>query len=710
MGAASPSPPVDRRPRFRFGDFTLDLDSGFLSRDGEEIRLRPKSFEVLTYLVQRHGKLVTKDELVRAVWANVIVTDNSLAQCLVEIRRALDDDEQQIIRTVARRGYLFAAPIAEWPAPGSLSHTVTEQAGRSTAVRGLALAGVAAAVVAAGWAAQRMLFGAPALEYTLLTDISGSVLAPALSSDGRMVAFVRGEDHFLSPGNQIWVKLLPNGEPIRLTNDSRLKYAPTFSPDGAYVAYSVLDSSGWNTYRVPSLGGEPQLFLQNASGLTWLADGRLLFSAQRGSIHMGIVAATPTRADERDVYWPAHQRGMAHFSYPSPDGRWALVIEMDHHPNWLPCRLVPIEGSSPGREVGPGGACTAAGWSPDGEWMYFTVELDGHGRLWRQRFPAGKPEQLTFGPAEAQGVAVDPGGRSLITSLGLRRNELWVRDAHGERPLSTQGTVAWWFSLSGSLGWSSVPSFSRDGRYLYYPYRPEPSASGFALWRTELATGRSEAVTELPVSEYDVSPDGAEVVFSTEGADGGVEIWRASTDKTFAPRRIVAGDVATPQFGADGRVLFRQTEGTLNRLRWMSADGSAHGNAVPFPIATLQTVSPDGRSAVAILQGGASFLFPIDADGAPVKLCGGCYAQWSPDGRWLYVTPTGSKQTLALPVEHGASAPQIPSGGLRSADDHALVPGAVVLDMEFVSPGLDPSTYAYVKTSLQRNLYRVQLD
>jgi len=424
---------------------------------------------------------------------------------------------------------------------------------------------------------------------------------------------------------------------------------------------------------------------------------------------MGIVAAAPARTDEHDVYWPAHQRGMAHFSYPSPDGRWALVIEMDHHPNWLPCRLVPVDGSSPGREVGPAEPCTAAGWSPDGAWMYFTAGIDGQGQLWRQRFPNGKPEQLTFGPAEAQGVAVDPDGRSLITSLGLRRSELWLRDAAGERPLSAQGSVAWWLSLAGSLGWASAPSFSRDGRYLYYPYRREPSAPGFTLWRTELATGRSEAVTELPVSEYDVSADGAEVVFSTERTDGTVEIWRARTDKTSAPRRIVAGDVATPQFGVDGRVLFRESEGTLNRLRWIGADGST-GHAVPFPIATLQTVSPDGRSAVAILQGGGSFLFSVDGGGTPVELCGGCYAQWAPDGRWLYVTPPGEKETLALPVEPGASAPQIPSGGIRSAHDHTLIPGAVVLDMEFVSPGLDPSTYAYVKTSMQRTLYRVVLD
>src|SRR5678810_1115122 len=100
------------RRQYRFGEFVLDLDTGFLRRNGRDVPLRPKSFEVLTYLVVHHGKLVTKNELVEAVWRDTAVTDNSLSQCLFEIRRALDDDSQTAIRTVARRGYVFDAPVS----------------------------------------------------------------------------------------------------------------------------------------------------------------------------------------------------------------------------------------------------------------------------------------------------------------------------------------------------------------------------------------------------------------------------------------------------------------------------------------------------------------------------------------------------------------------------------------------------------------------
>jgi DNA-binding winged helix-turn-helix (wHTH) protein len=70
------SAPRSRR-HYSFGDFTLDLDSGFLRRGIREIPLRPKPFEVLVYLVERHGKLVTKAELSNAVWPDTTVMDNT---------------------------------------------------------------------------------------------------------------------------------------------------------------------------------------------------------------------------------------------------------------------------------------------------------------------------------------------------------------------------------------------------------------------------------------------------------------------------------------------------------------------------------------------------------------------------------------------------------------------------------------------------------
>jgi predicted ATPase/DNA-binding winged helix-turn-helix (wHTH) protein len=98
---------------YRFGEFTLDLVRGGLFRSGNEVKLRPKVFEVLKYLVESSGRLISKGELAKAIWPDSFVTDDSLVQCTVELRRALGDPDQQIIKTIPRRGYLFSAAVDE---------------------------------------------------------------------------------------------------------------------------------------------------------------------------------------------------------------------------------------------------------------------------------------------------------------------------------------------------------------------------------------------------------------------------------------------------------------------------------------------------------------------------------------------------------------------------------------------------------------------
>ena len=100
-------------PSYSFEGFTLDLASGCLFREGKEVKLRPKSYEALTYLVENSGRLVSKDELMKALWPDSFVTDDSLVKCLRDVRLALEDDEQHYIKTVPRRGYLFTAQVSE---------------------------------------------------------------------------------------------------------------------------------------------------------------------------------------------------------------------------------------------------------------------------------------------------------------------------------------------------------------------------------------------------------------------------------------------------------------------------------------------------------------------------------------------------------------------------------------------------------------------
>jgi pimeloyl-ACP methyl ester carboxylesterase/DNA-binding winged helix-turn-helix (wHTH) protein len=94
-----------------FDRFIVDLRRCALRCGQEEIRLRPRSFDVLRYLAEHAGRVVPKEELIQAVWPGVFVTDDSLVQCIRDVRKALSDTPHHIIRTVPRRGYLFAAEV-----------------------------------------------------------------------------------------------------------------------------------------------------------------------------------------------------------------------------------------------------------------------------------------------------------------------------------------------------------------------------------------------------------------------------------------------------------------------------------------------------------------------------------------------------------------------------------------------------------------------
>ena len=109
--SASPLLPADDRT-FRFENVTLDLGHGSLRDANGVIELRSKSFEVLRYLVVNAGRLVTKEELFQAMWPNVTVSDESLTRCISDVRRALQDRDSRIIKTVPRRGYRFEASVS----------------------------------------------------------------------------------------------------------------------------------------------------------------------------------------------------------------------------------------------------------------------------------------------------------------------------------------------------------------------------------------------------------------------------------------------------------------------------------------------------------------------------------------------------------------------------------------------------------------------
>jgi adenylate cyclase len=106
-------------PRHEFGNFILDTDEHRLAQNGAELRLRGKVFDTLCVLVQNAGRLVRKDELLRAVWPDTIVEENNLDHCVSQLRKVFGA-ENSFIETVPRQGYRFNVEVKTVSAAPSL--------------------------------------------------------------------------------------------------------------------------------------------------------------------------------------------------------------------------------------------------------------------------------------------------------------------------------------------------------------------------------------------------------------------------------------------------------------------------------------------------------------------------------------------------------------------------------------------------------------
>jgi serine/threonine protein kinase/Tol biopolymer transport system component len=639
------------------------------------------------------------------------------------LQRCLEKDVKQRLRDIGDVPADIDHVLADLQATSSGGVPREAPAARPKSVRRLAaLAAVALLVIAAVAAAVWQLTSRHSelvsrLDWTQLTNFPDSVAQPALSPDGRMLTFIRGANSFTTSG-QVYVKMLPDGEPKQLANDTMTKMSPVFSPDGSRIAYTTTTAHNeWDTWVVPVLGGEPRRWLPNASGLIWTGRHKLLFSEKiRGSEgnHMKIVAADESRADARDLYVPMPKGAMAHRSYPSPDGRWALVAEMTDRGAWTPCRLVPMDASSTGRHVGPpGAACWFAGWSPDGAWMYFSSSAGKAFHAWRQRFSAGDtldpPEQVTSGPTEEEGIAIAPDGQSLITAVGMKRRSVLVHDSKGERAVSLEG-----YALS--------PTFTPDGKKLVYFVSESASARRGELWIADLDTNLTERLlpgfsvgtggTAAARSLFDVSPDGQWVVFETLDATGTSRLWLTPLDRRSPPRQIPNVEGDGPLFDPNGDILFRARDRDYGFAYRVRADGTGLQKVHEHPVIENKGLTPDGRWLAVYARptkerAGGTILLPVGG-GTPVPVYGrSMRIRWSPDGALLFMTV--SEQTYVVPVPRGQPLPTTPPTGFASPADMAALPGARVIDAADPAPGTTPDVYAFSRETVQRNLYRIPL-
>ncbi len=277
---------------YRFGDVCVDLKRLVITRGGAQVEIEPKAFDVLRYLLEHADRLVTKDELLESVWRDTFVTPNVLTRAVAQLRRVLGDDarEARYIETVARRGYRFIALVSTDPlvAVSPASEASAEPAPPRANTRGIGARLAATVLLAAATGGVALLARLPARRDaaevtavpTRVTIGGGNNTAPAISPDGRAVAFVSDRTGSL----EIYVVgLAPGSEEVAITHDGGQNMQPDWSPDGRWIAFHSRRRGG--VWIVPSTGGTPQQVVDRGSSPAWSPDSeRLVYTPDEGGL------------------------------------------------------------------------------------------------------------------------------------------------------------------------------------------------------------------------------------------------------------------------------------------------------------------------------------------------------------------------------------------------------------------------------------------
>ncbi len=298
---------------FRFDDVEVREREFLLIKAGEALPVEPKAFRVLLFLLRSPGRLITKDEILGAVWNDCAVSDNSLTRSIATLRRLLGDDthEPRYIATVPTVGYRFLCDVrvaeedsAELKAQGtsptiepSADDQPTPAAGgeRKGAMRGIfAGLGMAVLLLAAfliyraigggrvfGHAAHPAGKTASNARVVPLTTVAGNVWDPAFAPDGRQIAFIWDGENPVK--GDLYVQLVGADRPLRLTHtQSGYICCGDWSPDGQQIAFGRCRDDAGGVYVVPALGGAERKLTDvtcpfgEAGQPKWTADGKSL--------------------------------------------------------------------------------------------------------------------------------------------------------------------------------------------------------------------------------------------------------------------------------------------------------------------------------------------------------------------------------------------------------------------------------------------------
>jgi len=616
---------------YEFGAFRLDAVERVLWRGEEMIVLPPKVFDTLWMLVKEEGRVVSKSELMEAIWANAFVEEGNLSQNIYTLRRALGVDEhgRQFIETVPRRGYRFAVPVRlldeasnngandspaiapSQAAPLPPSAVAEKEIRPHSALRYALFAGLGVLVLSS-------LFGlglgvyqflnrrgeklqvAPIeqVRFQRLTD-SGDVIHPTISPDGKLLAYVRLEKQ----GESVWIKQIETGSSVQTLPPSRKGYRSlAFSPDSKYIFFREEPDPG-AIYQTSLLGGAPKKVAENVwSDFSVSPDGKqfafIRRDAGRKNAHL-LILSNIDGGGERELSArnaPLDYRGSAPAW--SPDATKLVVA--GGLQQQFPTRLLTVDvatGQETELKTQNWRGWTRALWAPNGKHLYVSARAtdEPYPQLWMITYPDGKAHRLTNDLEGYFWLSLSADGRMLVMRQQKFILHLWlalngdVKKARqltfGERIFDGYGGLEW--TPDGRIVFTSFAGHNTD----LYSMNPDGSN------RVQLTANAGQDNTD-PI----VSADGRYIVF-TSNRTGAPQIWRMDIDGrnqkqlTFGEEQKESAQYAALSPG--GPHVFFIKFGAGPAAIWkVSIEG---GPAVPVSRLTNATtegnlsISPDGK-------------------------------------------------------------------------------------------------------------------
>lgn len=640
---------ADKWLQYQFDNFQVDVQSFQVWRDGNQVPLEPKAFEVLVFFLNNQGRLVEKNELLDAVWNESFVTPNALTRVIAQLRKGLGDDakEARYIETVPTRGYRFIAEVK--PLAPTNGHATAESATVAAAPHGvsfpqphtqepprprklplrsllLVLAVVLFSLAVYFWLRRPADDWISVRKTMQVTSAPLIDLYPSFSPDGQSLAYCT----IRNGSFEIVIQpLTPGSREVQVTSDGAQNMQPTWSPDGKLIAYHSRQRGG--IWVVPALGGVAQQLAEFGADPAWSPDGRcILFQSDPPvDINQTAFAAMP------------------------PSTIWKIATQGGK----------PVQLTHRDRPSGGHGAPT---WSPDGKRLAFVSYVPGGSEVWTMSAEGTDLQQVSSGATSFfDPVYSSDGGFLFLTSSGgnfkLWRKRLAAAAGQSlsepEEVANTGNAMARHLTLSPDgkrLAYSSLMMSNNLGSIALSPATGE--AVSAPVFLTQDTNRRKTSPT--------FSPDGKSIVYSLWRTGAGGELWLMAPDGSN-PRQLTAGLAGLPNWLPDGKqvaVVARDAEALRMIGINVETQKQKRLSDQVFPGA-LGRLSPDGKLYAFNTEANNTLnIATLPLTGGPVRqltfdqeLMG--FPCWSQDGRWLAVEMKRGENThlAILPREGGAS-------------------------------------------------------